>query len=408
MMPSAGCSTASTNPMSVQNLRSVFQASSGVVLTTSQRSVPPRTIRASGVALIAIPSPIRGRIAPCAARPDRGRHRVTIVVLRRSEIGRQLERRRARLRLVVDLLRHGRGLAARDGKRHRDDADRAEQRSDFRVNHAEHLRNHHRQLRFAQRGANRVVVMRGKRHQRQPQFVFDQAHFRKRPLHGDRIRLDEQLPVQRQQAIVAGARRGNVAGERRPAHLGHQLRRDVGGDGDDAVTAHQQQRQRRDVVAAVDDEITLCGRDQRLEEFAAAAEVGGRLLDADDPGNLGQAQHRIVREIGDRAARHVVQDESAGRHFRRSRESGGTGLPASACCSTARPTGRVCAPASFAQAVSSMASAVELAPVPAITGTRPRACSTAVLISRQCSSKSTVGDSPVVPTITMPDVPLAT
>ena len=31
-----------------------------------------------------------------------------------------------------------------------------------------------------------------------------------------------------------------------------------------------------------------------------------------------------------------------------------------------------------------------------------------VLMSRQCSSTLTVGDSPVVPTITMPDVPFAT
>ena len=70
MMPSVGCSTASTKPVSVQNLRSVFQASWGVVLTTSQRSVPPRTIRASGVELTAIPSTARGRFALCAARPD--------------------------------------------------------------------------------------------------------------------------------------------------------------------------------------------------------------------------------------------------------------------------------------------------------------------------------------------------
>ena len=37
----------------------------------------------------------------------------------------------------------------------------------------------------------------------------------------------------------------------------------------------------------------------------------------------------------------------------------------------------------------------------------PAACSTVALMSRQCSSKSTVGDSPVVPTITMPAVPFA-
>src|SRR6185295_16897589 len=66
------------------------------------------------------------------------------------------------------------------------------------------------------------------------------------------------------------------------------------------------------------------------------------------------------------------------------------------------------APALAANAASSIASAVELAPVPATTGTRPAAYSTADLMSRQCSSTSTVGDSPVVPTMTIPAVPLAT
>jgi len=40
----------------------------------------------------------------------------------------------------------------------------------------------------------------------------------------------------------------------------------------------------------------------------------------------------------------------------------------------------------LAHSVSSIASLVEFAPVPAITGTRPAACSTVVRISRQCSS----------------------
>src|SRR5690349_22264780 len=41
-------------------------------------------------------------------------------------------------------------------------------------------------------------------------------------------------------------------------------------------------------------------------------------------------------------------------------------------------------------------------------GMRPRECCTASRISSLCSSKSTVGDSPVVPTTTMPSVPSAT
>src|SRR4051794_24453225 len=43
-----------------------------------------------------------------------------------------------------------------------------------------------------------------------------------------------------------------------------------------------------------------------------------------------------------------------------------------------------------------------------MTGTRFAANSTADSMSLKCSSKSTVGDSPVVPTMTMPPVPSAT
>src|SRR3954470_1936172 len=63
------------------------------------------------------------------------------------------------------------------------------------------------------------------------------------------------------------------------------------------------------------------------------------------------------------------------------------------------------APTCLAYVESSMASRVEFAPVPAIIGIRPAAWSIAVRISKQCSSKSTVGDSPVVPTTTMPSEP---
>lgn len=55
-----------------------------------------------------------------------------------------------------------------------------------------------------------------------------------------------------------------------------------------------------------------------------------------------------------------------------------------------------------------MASAVELAPQPAMMGTRFAACSTATRMISQCSSTFTVGDSPVVPTTPMQSVPSAT
>src|SRR5262249_55372033 len=53
-----------------------------------------------------------------------------------------------------------------------------------------------------------------------------------------------------------------------------------------------------------------------------------------------------------------------------------------------------------------MASRVELAPVPPMTGMRPLACVTVNAMTRLCSAKSIVADSPVVPTLTMAFVPL--
>ena len=66
--PSAGCSVAITKPVSFQNVRVMFHACSGVVLTTSQRSLPARAMRASGT----VRSVCDSRALPlvcCAATP---------------------------------------------------------------------------------------------------------------------------------------------------------------------------------------------------------------------------------------------------------------------------------------------------------------------------------------------------
>ena len=49
MIPSAGCSTARTKPFLAQKSFNVVQAASGLALTTSQRSLPARATRASGL-----------------------------------------------------------------------------------------------------------------------------------------------------------------------------------------------------------------------------------------------------------------------------------------------------------------------------------------------------------------------
>ena len=54
-----------------------------------------------------------------------------------------------------------------------------------------------------------------------------------------------------------------------------------------------------------------------------------------------------------------------------------------------------------------MASLVEFAPVPAITGTRLLTCVTTWRMTAQCSSTVSVADSPVVPTATIASVPFS-
>lgn len=70
MIPSCGCSWAIAKPLSVQNWRTAFMASSGVALATIQRSLPARTMRASALALGAISAPLTGRVASRAAMPE--------------------------------------------------------------------------------------------------------------------------------------------------------------------------------------------------------------------------------------------------------------------------------------------------------------------------------------------------
>ena len=94
-----------------------------------------------------------------------------------------------------------------------------------------------------------------------------------------------------------------IAGNGRHAQLVHLARRDVGGDADVALAAAQHEGHGRGVVARIDGEALRRFLDEPLGPF----DVARGFLDADDARHLGQAQHRVVRHIGDRAARHVVQ-----------------------------------------------------------------------------------------------------
>ena len=200
------------------------------------------------------------------------------------------------------------------------------------------------------------------------------------------------------------ARLLHVADQRRGAHLVHQLGRDVGGDRDHAVAAEQDQRERGRILAAVDREVAR----RALDEVGAALDVRGRVLDADDAGHLRQAQHRVVLHVRHRARRHVVQDhrqvdrlrdlaEMAVQAFLRRlvvvghhRQAGGGAGLLRRLGQLDRLGGGVAAGAGDDRDAAAANAA------------------TAMRISSLCSSKSTVGDSPVVPTTTMPSVPSAT
>jgi len=101
---------------------------------------------------------------------------------------------------------------------------------------------------------------------------------------------------------------------------------------DHAVAAHQHQRSPVESFAAVDGEIP--GR--APQQIAAALEAGGRVLDADDVGDLGPgaAPYRFAGRR--RCVRERCTGSAADRRPRQWHENAGTCLPGWACCSTAR------------------------------------------------------------------------
>ena len=110
--------------------------------------------------------------------------------------------------------------------------------------------------------------------------------------------------MQAEQAEIDLARLGDFAVQGRNTHLVHQLRRHVGSHRNRAMRAQQHQRQRAGIVAAVHRKILR----RALQQVAAALDIAGRVLDADDVGNLRQTQHGVVAHIRTGASRHVVQD----------------------------------------------------------------------------------------------------
>ena len=96
----------------------------------------------------------------------------------------------------------------------------------------------------------------------------------------------------------------DVAGEGGAAHVGEEFGGDVGGDGDDAVAAAEQEGQGSGVVAGVDGEAFGGAVDE--VDFAGKGAAG--FFDAGDVGDLCQAQDGVVVHVDDGAAGYVVDD----------------------------------------------------------------------------------------------------
>ena len=159
----------------------------------------------------------------------------------------------------------------------------------------------------------------------------NQPEARDRPLDRNRVGFEEHRLVQPLQLRVEAAGLVALAGERGVDDGAHLARRDVGGHRHDALVAGQHALARDVVVAA-----------QQRHAPADAGEVlaiafeRGRFLDADDVRQCRrQTLDGLRLQVAGRAARDVVQDDAGLKPARRSPCSADTGLPASACCSTA-------------------------------------------------------------------------
>ena len=111
--------------------------------------------------------------------------------------------------------------------------------------------------------------------------------------------------MQALQRVIDAAGSLYVASDGGTAEFGHLARCDVGGHRNHAVAAAQHESHGGSVVAGIKGEILR----RTLDQVAAAGQVGSGVLDADDVGDFGQAQHGVVTHVGHSAARHVVKDD---------------------------------------------------------------------------------------------------
>ncbi|MNZ40455.1 hypothetical protein D3C78_579760 [compost metagenome] len=99
-------------------------------------------------------------------------------------------------------------------------------------------------------------------------------------------------------SLLGIARKGGFA------QISHFARGDVGGNGDVAFAAQQDQLDRGRIIAGQHDEVLA----DAIEDGLGALEVAGRFLDTDDVRHGGQADHGLGLHVAGGAARNVVED----------------------------------------------------------------------------------------------------
>lgn len=131
-----------------------------------------------------------------------------------------------------------------------------------------------------------------------------QAHFNERPLHRDRVGFAEQVFVQRHEFFVDRAGLLGIALKGGLAQVGHFARGDVGGNGDVALAAHQDQFDGSRVVAGQDDEVLA----DAIQNLLGTHQVARGLLDTDDVRHGRQADHGLGLHVAGGAAGYVIED----------------------------------------------------------------------------------------------------
>ncbi|MNX48298.1 hypothetical protein D3C86_788760 [compost metagenome] len=110
--------------------------------------------------------------------------------------------------------------------------------------------------------------------------------------------------MQRHQFFVDGTSGRGVALESGLAQIGHFARSDVGGDGNVALAAEQDELDRRRIIAGKNDEVLAYAINDRL----GTHQVASGFLDTDDVRHGGQADHGLGLHVAGGAAGHVIEN----------------------------------------------------------------------------------------------------